>query len=59
MCVCGANFMVRKKTVPFKGSHLKVNIKSAKEAKCLLFGAAKSRMYSFVVIIFHGFTFVI
>ena len=59
MHVCRANFMVCKKTVSLDGSHLKVNIKSTKEAGCLLFGTAADRMSSFVIMIFHGFTFVI
>jgi len=59
VCMCGANFMVCKKTVPSNGSHLKVNIKSIKEAKCLLFGTSKDRMSTFVTPISHRFTFVI
>ena len=51
--------MVCKKIVPSKGSHLKVIIKSTKEAKCLLFGTAKNRISTFVTPISHGFTFVI
>jgi hypothetical protein len=59
ICMCRANFMVCKKTVPSKGSHLKVNINLTKGAKCLLFGTTKERMPSFVILISHGFTFVI
>src|SRR5258706_1603784 len=59
VCMCGANFMVCKKIVPSNGSHLKVNIKSIKEAKCLLFGTSKDRMSTFVILISHRFTFVI
>ena len=49
MCVCKANFMVCKKTVSLDGSHLKVNIKSAKEAEYLVFGTTKNRIPTFVV----------
>ena len=49
MCVCRADFMVCKKTVSLDGSYLKVNIKSAKEAKCLVFGTTKNRIPTFVI----------
>ena len=49
MCVCRANFMVCKKTVSLDGPHLKVNIKSSKEAKCLVFGTTKNRISTFVI----------
>ena len=51
--------MVCKKTVQSKGPHLKVNINLTKGAKCLLFGTTKDRMPIFVILISHGFTFVI
>ena len=51
--------MVCKKTVPSKGSHLKVNINLTKGAKCLVFDTTKDRMPAFVILISHGFTFVI
>ena len=59
ICMCRANFMVCKKIVPSKGSHLKVIIKSTKKAKCLLFDITKDIISSFVILISHGFTFVI
>jgi len=46
------------KTVSLDGSHFKVYIKSTKGAECLLFGTATDRMSVFVMIFFHGFTFV-
>ena len=58
-CVCRANFMVCKKTVSLDGPYLKVNIKSTKKAEWLLFRTATDRMSTFVMIISHGFTFVI
>ena len=57
--MCRANFMVCKKPVPSKGSHLKVNVNLTKGAKCLLLGTTRDRMPSFVILISHGFTFVI
>ena len=51
--------MVCKKTILSNGSHVKVNIKSTKEGKCLLFGATKNRIPAFVILISHGFSFVI
>ena len=51
--------MVCKKIVPSKGSHLKVNINSTKEAKGLVFGTTKNRISTFVILISHRFTFVI
>ena len=49
VCVCRANFMVSKKTVPWNGSHLKVNIKSVKGSKCLLFGTAVDRISTLAI----------
>jgi len=51
--------MVCKKTVSLDGSHAKVNINSAKEAECLLFGTTKDRISTLVIKISYGFTFVI
>ena len=59
VCVCRANFMVSKKTVPWDGSHLKVNIKSVKGAKCLLFGTALDRISTLAIRNSHRFTIVI
>ena len=59
ICMCRANFMVCKKIVPSKGSHLKVIIKLTKEARCLLFGPTKNRISGLVTPISHRFTFVI
>jgi len=59
-CVCvGPISWCAKKTVSLDGSHLKVYIKSTKEAECILVGTAIDRMSTFVMLIFHGFTFVI
>ena len=57
-CVCRANFMVSKKTVPWDGSHLKVNIKSVKGAKCLLLGTAVDKISTLAIENSHGFSFV-
>ena len=48
-----------KKTVPQKGCHFKINIKSTKEAKGMLCCTTKNRMPTFIILNFHGLTFVI
>ena len=49
ICVCRANYKVCNKTVPPNWHYPKVNIKSTKRAKCLLFGTVRGKISTFVI----------